>query len=134
MIGLDTNVLVRYCAQDHKVQSDQAATLMESLTDQAPGFVSLVTLVELVWVMQGAYKANKADIVTILQMLLQTREIVIENAEVVLQALARFAESKAGFADCLIERSGYRSGCIYTVTFDNDAAATADMRLLAVVI
>jgi predicted nucleic-acid-binding protein len=130
MIGLDTNVLVRYFAQDHKVQSKQATLLIEALTDQVPGFVSLVTLVELVWVMQGAYKANKADVVTILQMLLQTREILVENAEVALQALNRFAESKAGFADCLIERSCHRSGCTYTATFDRDAAATAGMRLL----
>jgi predicted nucleic-acid-binding protein len=130
MIGLDTNVLVRYFAQDHKEQSAQATVLMESLTDQTPGFVSLVTLVELVWVMQGAYKAKKADIVAILQMLLQTREVVAENTEIALQALARFAESKAGFADCLIERSGHRSGCTYTATFDIDAAATAGMRLL----
>ena len=101
MIGLDTNVLVRYFAQDDEAQSAQATTLMESLTDQAPGFVSLVTLVELVWVMQGAYKAKKADVVVILQMLLQTREVAIENTEVALQALAHFADSKAGFADCL---------------------------------
>lgn len=134
MIGLDTNVLVRYFAQDHKVQSAQATILMESLSDQTPGFVSLVTLIELVWVMQGAYKAKKNDIVTILEKLLQTREIIIENADVALQALSRFAESKAGFADCIIERSGYRSGCVYTVTFDNDAAATAGMRLLPGVI
>jgi predicted nucleic-acid-binding protein len=130
MIGLDTNVLVRYFAQDHKIQSAEATVLMETLTDQAPGFVSLVTLVELVWVMQGAYKAKKDDIVTILQMLFQTREIIVENADVAIQALSRFAGSKAGFADCLIERSGHRSGCAYTATFDRDAAATAGMRLL----
>ena len=131
MIGLDTNVLVRYFAQDHEGQSARAASLMESLSEQELGFVSLVTLVELVWVMQGAYKAKKTDIVAILQMLLQTREIFVENTETALQALARFAESKAGFADCLIERSGHRSGCTYTAKFDKEAAATAGMRLLA---
>lgn len=130
MIGLDTNVLVRYFAQDHKVQSARASALMESLSDQSPGFVSLVTLVELVWVMQDAYKTKKPDVVRILQLLLQTREVVVENTELALQALARFSESKAGFADCLIERSGNRSGCTYTATFDTSAAATAGMRLL----
>lgn len=131
MIGIDTNVLVRYFAQDHKTQSAHATKLMESLTDKTPGFVSLVTLVELVWVMQGAYKAKKTDIVRILQLLLQTREFVVESAEVAMQALACFADSKAGFADCLIERAGHKSGCGYTVTFDTAAAQTAGMRLLA---
>ena len=130
MIGLDTNVLVLYFAQDHKVQSAQATSLMESLTDDDPGFVSLTALVELVWVMQGAYKAKKREIVMILQMLLQTRELIVENSEVALQAIARFSESKASFADCLIARLGHKAGCIHTVTFDGDAAAIAGMRLI----
>lgn len=130
MIGLDTNVVVRYFAQDHERQSAQATKLMDSLTSAAPGFVSTVVLVELVWVMQGAYKATKAEIVAILQQLLQTREIIVQDAEVALQALARFANCKAGFADCLIERIGYRLGCECTVTFDSDAANTAGMRRL----
>jgi predicted nucleic-acid-binding protein len=131
MIGLDTNVVVRYFAQDDEQQSARATALIESLTDEMPGYLSQVTLVELVWVMQGAYKATKDEIIMILQRLLQTREIMVENAEVALQALARFSGSKAGFADCLIERSGHKAGCDYTATFDADAAATAGMRLLA---
>lgn len=130
MIGLDTNVVVRYFAQDHELQSASASTLIEALTSEEPGFISTVTLVEMVWVMQGAYKATKAEIVQILQQLLQTREIVVQDAEVALQALFRFTASKTGFADCLIERSGHRYGCKSTVTFDADAAETAGMRWL----
>lgn len=130
MIGLDTNVVVRYFAQDHERQSAQASDLMDSLTSESPGFISTVVLVELVWVMQGAYKATKVEIVTILQQLLQTREIIVQDAAVALQALARFSNSKAGFADCLIERIGYRHGCESTLTFDSDAANTAGMRRL----
>src|SRR3569832_1184556 len=106
MIGLDTNVVVRYFAQDHEQQSAHASALIESLTGEEPGFISIVALIELVWVMQGAYKASKAEIVKILQQLLQTREIIVQDAEVVLQALSRFADSKAGFADCLISALG----------------------------
>lgn len=131
MIGLDTNIVVRYFAQDHEQQSACATDLIESLTSESPGFISTVVLVELVWVMQGAYKASKAEIVEILQKLLQTREIIVQDAEVALQALARFADSKAGFADCLIERIGQRNGCDYTISFDGDAAETAGMRRLA---
>lgn len=130
MIGLDTNVVVRYVAQDHALQSARASALIDALTSEEPGFISTVTLVEMVWVMQGAYKATKAEIVHILQQLLQTREIVVQDAEVALQALSRFAASKAGFADCLIERIGHRHRCEETVTFDGDAAKTAGMRCL----
>lgn len=134
MIGLDTNVLVRYFAQDHQIQSAKATTLIESLSDKdgdkKRGFVSLVTLIELVWVMQGAYKIKKSDIVKILTLLLQTREFIVENTEVALQALSLFADSKSGFADCLIERTGHKFGCQYTVTFDTDAATTSGMHLI----
>src|SRR3569832_3016540 len=130
MIGLDTNVVVRYFAQDHEQQSAHASALIDSLTGEEPGFISIVALIELVWVMQGAYKASKAEIVKILQQLLQTREIIVQDAEVVLQALSRFADSKAGFADCLIERIGHRHGCTSPATFDADAADTAGMRRL----
>jgi predicted nucleic-acid-binding protein len=130
MIGLDTNVIVRYFAQDHEQQSARASSVLDALTNDEPGFISTVTLIEMVWVMQGAYKASKAEIVQILQQLLQTREIIVQDADVALQALSRFAASKAGFADCLIERIGHRHGCDATVTFDVDAAETAGMRRL----
>ena len=73
MIGLDTNVLVRYFAQDHERQSAQASKVMESLGGESLGFVSIVVLVELVWVLQGAYEATKVEIVAILQQLLALR-------------------------------------------------------------
>lgn len=130
MIGFDTNVLVRYFAQDDDVQSPKATKLIEALSGDEPGFVSLVTLIELVWVMQVAYKAKKPDVVQILTLLLQTKEFVVQDAETAMQALAVFRDSKAGFADCLIERSGHKFGCLYTATFDSDAAATSGMRLL----
>jgi predicted nucleic-acid-binding protein len=131
MIGLDTNVLVRYFAQDHERQALAASELMDSLTSESPGFIATVVLVELVWVMQGAYGATKVETVAVLQKLLQTREIIVQDAEVALQALANFSNSNAGFADCLIERTGYRHGCSRTVTFDRDAANTAGMQRLA---
>lgn len=130
MIGLDTNVLVRYFAQDDEVQSSKATNLIESLSDAEPGFISMVTLIELVWVMQGAYKAKKDNIVHILSLLLQTKEFIVENTETALQALAVFRDSKAGFSDCFIERTGHKYGCEYTATFDTDAAATSGMRLV----
>ena len=130
MIGLDTNVLVRYVAQDDPVQSPKASELIESLTTFSPGFVSLVSVVELVWILQSCYQSAKADIVTVLETLLRTRELTIEHAEIIWQALRRFTGSKADFADCLIERCAHGAGCEYTATFDLNAAKAAGMRRL----
>ncbi|NMM26332.1 MAG: type II toxin-antitoxin system VapC family toxin [Glaciimonas sp.] len=130
MIGLDTNVLVRYIAQDDLKQSLRATILINGLSNEAPGFITLVSLVELVWVMQSCYNASKPEIVAILEMLLRTQELVVENAETAIRALHVFAGSKADFADCLIERSAHKAGCEYTVTFDGGAAKAAGMQLV----
>ena len=131
MIGLDTNVLVRYIAQDDLKQSPRATELIAGLSGENPGFITLVSLVELVWVMQSCYNAAKPEIVAILEMLLRTEELVVENAETAIKALNVFAGSKADFSDCLIERSANKAGCEYTVTFDAGAAKTAGMRIVA---
>ena len=130
MIGLDTNVLVRYLTQDDPVQSAKASDLIESLTTLSPGFVSLVSVVELVWVLQSCYQSAKSDVVVVLETLLRTRELTIEHAETLWQALRRFTASKADFADCLIERCAHAAGCEYTATFDLNAAKAAGMKRL----
>lgn len=131
MIGLDTCVLVRYIAQDDAEQSSAATSIIESLSGASPGFISTVTLIELVWVLQQCYPTTKDDIVHVIGMLLRTKELKVENAETVWQALRRFTDSKADFADCLIERSANAAGCEFTVTLDPWAAKKAGMRLLA---
>ena len=130
MIGLDTNVLVRYITQDDPVQSAQASELIESLTTVSPGFVSLVSVVELVWVLQSCYACAKRDVVSVLETLLRTRELTLEHAEVIWQALRKFGAGKADFADCLIERCAHGAGCEYTATFDAIAAKAAGMKRL----
>ncbi len=130
MIGLDTNVVVRYIAQDDVAQSAKATKLIESLSAEVPGFITLVSVVELVWVMQGCYKATKEECIAILQTLLRTREILIENAEVILMSLNQYSTSNADFADCLIERSAHYAKCTRTMTFDTNAAKTAAMQLI----
>ena len=128
MIGLDTNVLVRYVTQDDPIQSAKASELIESLTIASPGFISLVSVVELVWVLQSCYQSAKSDVVTVLETLLRTRELTVEHAEVIWQALRRFVANKADFADCLIERCAHAAGCEYTATFDLNAAKAAGMK------
>ncbi|SAL73298.1 PIN domain protein [Caballeronia terrestris] len=95
MIGLDTNVLVRYFAQDDKVQSARATALIESLSVETPGYVTQVALVELVWVMTRAYSAAREDVATIIEALLRAKDFSVENSEVVWKALKVFASTKA---------------------------------------
>ncbi len=131
MIGLDTNVLVRYVTQDDLVQSAKASELIESLTTASPGFISLVSIVELVWVLQSCYQSAKSDVVMVLETLLRTRELTVEHAEIIWQALRKFVANKADFADCLIERCAHAAGCEYTATFDLNAIKTTGMKRLA---
>lgn len=131
MIGLDTNVLVRYVTQDDPVQSAKASELIESLTTASPGFVSMVSIVELVWVLQSCYQSAKSDVVTVLETLLRTRELTVEHGEIIWQALRKFMANKADFADCLVERCAHAAGCTYTATFDLNAIKTTGMKRLA---
>ncbi|MHB1730027.1 MAG: PIN domain-containing protein [Leptospirillum sp.] len=130
MIGLDTNVLVRYIAQDDSKQSPQATNLMESLTADAPGYVSIVSVVELVWVLTGCYALTRSEVCEVLETLLRTKEIIVANADTVWKALRLFKEINADFADCLIDRSANEAGCNYTTTFDRDAAKHCGMQLI----
>ena len=130
MIGLDTNVLVRYIAQDDAKQSPKATTLIESLTVESPGYISVVSVVELVWVLTGCYGSRKSDICEVLETLLRTKEIIVAHADTVWKAVRVFKEGKADFADCLIERSANDAGCSHTTTFDRGAAKHCGMRLI----
>ena len=130
MIGLDTNVLVRYIAQDEPAQSALATKLVESFTPEAPGFVSTITLVETVWVLARAYKTAKDEILRIVEGLLRARELVIEAAETHYLALNQFATTALDYSDAVIAQAGRRSGCEFTATFDR-RAASGGMRLLA---
>jgi predicted nucleic-acid-binding protein len=130
MIGLDTNVLVRYVMQDDPKQSAKASQLIESLTPEVPGFVPLVALVELVWVLTSCYDLTREQVTQALSALVRAKEIVLDRAEQVSQALRIFSASGADFADCLIERTAAAAGCEKTMTFDRQAAKGAAMTLI----
>ena len=130
MIGLDANVLVRYIMQDDARQSALATRLVESLSVESPGFVPLVSVVELAWVLSSAYALDRGQVVQAVESLLRTKEIVVERAEIVWKALRVFQRANANFADCLIERSAAVAGCIRTVTFDWGAAKSCGMTLV----
>ena len=131
MIGLDTNVLVRYIMQDDAKQSAKATKLIESLTIDMPGFVPVIAVVELGWVLSFSYELTRSQVSEAFEALLRTKEIVVDRADHVLRALRVYKSSSADFADCLIERIAISAGCEKVMTFDVAAAKVAGMTLIA---
>jgi predicted nucleic-acid-binding protein len=129
VIGLDTNVIVRYVAQDDADQSSLAGVVIEGLTEENPGFVSLVVVAEVTWVLRRAYRADDPVIATVLRSLLDATEVVVQEHDSVHRALDRTGGS-AEFTDALIAEIGHRAGCMHTVTFDLDASRLPHMMLL----
>jgi predicted nucleic-acid-binding protein len=130
MIGLDTNVLVRYVMQDDAKQAAQATRLVESFSADDPGFVSIVSIVELGWVLSSSYELTRAQVAEGLDALLHTKEIIVDRAEHVIKALRVFKSGNADFADCLIASGSADAGCSATMTFDQRAAKSAGMTLI----
>ena len=130
MIGIDTNVLIRYIMQDDPRQSPLATKLIESLSPETPGFVTLISTVELAWVLASCYDLKREQIAQALELLLRTKEFIIDRAHEVQRALHVFRAGSGDFADCLIERIAASAGCQQTMTFDVAAAKSAGMTLL----
>ena len=131
MIGLDTNVIVRYVMQDDPKQSQKATRLIEALSSDAPGFVPLVAVVEIAWVLTSCYDLKREQVAEAIGGILRSKEFVVDRAEQVAQALRVYKTGSADFADCLIERGSTSAGCDRTMTFDASAAKTAGMTLIA---
>lgn len=123
MIGIDTNVLVRYIAQDDLSQSTRATRFIESeCSASMPGFIGLIVLVEVVWVSESCYSATREEIAEIVRRLLSIKQLVVQDAEIAWKALRLFESGKADFADYLIERSANTAGCERVMSFDKQAA------------
>ena len=122
MIGLDTNILVRYLTQDDPIQSPLATDVLEvCLTEDNPGFISVVAMVETVWVLDRAYDLADDEIVRALEGMLQADTLVIDHEQEVFTAMIALKEGSGSFADALIGALGARAGCSRTMTFDKTA-------------
>jgi predicted nucleic-acid-binding protein len=122
VIGLDTNVLVRYLAQDEPDQAARAARVMEqTVSAEEPGFIGLVVLVETVWVLQRLYRATADEIAVTVGNLLGSPVLVVERRDVVARAVAMAKQTGARFGDALIAAAALEAGCARTVTFDRRA-------------
>ena len=122
MIGLDTNVIVRYLTQDDPVQSRRATEILERrLTAERPGFVCVVTMVELAWALDRAYGLTPQEIAAALERMLQTDVLLIEDEQEVFTAMIALKERRGTFADALIAALGAKADCKHTLTFDQKA-------------
>lgn len=130
MIGLDTNVLVRYIMQDDPKQSPKATKIVESLDGVGSGYITLVSIVELVWVLSASFELTHGQVAQALDGIIRTKQFKIECADQVIRALRVFKIGKSDFADCLIERSAASAGCEKTITFDVKASRHAGMTLI----
>jgi len=131
MIGLDTNILVRYLTQDDPVQSAKATYILERrLTPKNPGFVSVVVVVETVWVLDRAYGLTAQEIAAAVERLLQVEVLIIEDEQQVFTAMVALKEGRASFADALIAELGARAGCTRTLTFDQRAGRLPSFELV----
>ena len=131
MIGLDTNVLVRYVVRDDEAQTAEATELIESgCTPDCPGIVPLVVLCELVRVLERGYRYRRGEVAGVVRKLLAAEEIRTERADLAWQALNGFEDGKAGFADLVIGLVARAEGAEVTWTFDRTAAESGLFRLL----
>lgn len=131
MMGVDTNVLVRYLTQDDPVQSKIANRWIDQIIASGEYlFINHLVLCELVWVLSRAYKFDKNQISKTIETLLFVKQFEFEDKNVVLRVLDLFKENQADFSDALIAQKNIMQSCTTTVTFDLKAAKLPTMTLL----
>ncbi len=130
MIGIDTNILLRYLAQDDPVQSPQATKIMSQLfTEDCAGFISLVTIAETEWVLRSIYRLPDNAIAAVLEQILLTETLSVQNEREVFTAMVALRTGEASFDDALIGALGAWAGCSTTLTFDRKAARLREFQL-----
>lgn len=130
MIGIDTNVLVRYFARDDARQTPSADALIDALSRASRGYVPVAVVVELVWTMGSHYGATRRDIARIVQHLVQSADLRLESEAIARDALRLFLLTSSDFPDCLILLACRNAGCHQTMTFDRKAAQSIGMKLV----
>ena len=131
MIGIDTNIFVRFLVDDDPTQSSVARRFLSARTGDEPAYVSAVVVAETVWVLTRGFKYPLATVTKLLHDILEADGLIIEHTEE-LDALFSSPEPRADLADYLIAWAAKRAGCQFTLTFDKNAASRVPgMELLA---
>ena len=122
MIGLDTNVLVRFIVQDDPKQSRIATKLIETgLSVSDRGFISSIVLCEVVWVLKRCYCQSKDSLLLVIKTILETEVFEVEHRDCAWRAYYDFDEGQADFSDYYLARINKACGAPFTVTFDEGA-------------
>ena len=119
MVGIDTNVLVRFLTRDEPAQADRARALLhDALARGEEVFVSRVVICELVWVLRKAYGYPRTTIAEALARLLDTGNVVFEGREGLRTALSAYRAGRGDLSDYLSRESALAAGCETVATFD----------------
>jgi len=130
VIGLDTNILVRYFVHDEPVQAARATEIIErQLSEDDPGFISVVALAELSWVLERTYNLDDGEIAAVLERVLSADVLFVESEREVFTAMIALRQGEGSFADALIAGLGTKAGCSSTLTFDRKALRIANFEL-----
>jgi len=132
MIGLDTNIIVRALTNDDPVQSPAAQGLLRSLSPEEPGYVTLIALVEVVWVLRQTYGYQRELLLDVVEKLLGSAELMIEQADRVRDAVTQARAVNRELPDVLIALGSSQAGCRKTYTFDRRATNIPGMVMLPV--
>ena len=130
MIGLDTNILIRYLVQDEPAQAARATALIErDLSEAEPAYVSVLAMAETAWVLERVYRCESSEIAAAIERLLQLDVLRIESEQEVFTAMIALKEGRGSFADALIGALGTKAGCSRTLTFDKKALRLGSFQL-----
>ena len=122
MIGLDTNIVLRYLLQDDPIQTRQANRILDrQLSERNPGFISLVVVLEIVWVLRSLLQQTPSQIATHLEHLLAADSLEVQNEQQVFEAAFALKRGAGEFEDALIGALNAWAGCSTTLTFDRKA-------------
>lgn len=131
MIGVDTNVLVRYLTQDDRGEARRATEVLEGAADRRePLMVSCTVLSELVWVLRRAHKIPAVEVLATIERLLEMPQLELEDRDIVRRAVADAQAGLGDFVDSLIGRRYEANGCGETVTFDRGLTAHPAFRVI----
>ena len=130
MIALDTNVLVRFLTQDDDAQFQVAADLIEGCTRDVPGYVCREVMIELVWVLERAYKYSREEIADALLSIVTASQLSVENAQDIASVVNLYRDEGYDFADLMIRQSAQRSENRILKTFDQKLAKLDGVELL----
>ena len=132
MIGLDTNILIRYIMQDDPVESAKAVRIIErNFTEQSPAFISLASVLETAWVLESVYGLSHQQVAQAMERMLQIDTLMIQNEHEVSAAARTLKTGQGSFDDALIGTLGLWAGCTSTLTFDKKASRLQGFELIS---